>query len=655
MDIEKIETAINLWIQLTGKNPEIKQRIFKMDFFYKPEDIGDFEINQMNEELREAMSFDESLASFVSILRADVKDYANRTRYTLADLSDDNSEAFRKIKIYQELYRILSLASPTDEEKERKEYVIKTMKSIGREPSKKLTLSMIARMFVLAKKGIHGDLLLSQFTNGTYSKSGVHIFDHVYLCNDASELIAGLVHTPYTSCITLAFVYDRTSPQSSFFAFGIKNGENVYLLSDKPYFPNPNYANSTRCTSRSLEENMKRSRMPYSLMGFDLSDRYSIKQDLSNVKTIVPKGISGFPILGSFKDITEDEYLYVIFMISNIKQKFFTEHTEIKELSYTLAQVDTPLIASNSDICLVPYSENRIVLNPIHSVSESDTLSYQSCNDKIVNVLFCEENKKVIDHYSYLFDRYADKISISDIQPVGKGKKIPVGEQYSLMRPVNSTGFYTKSKLEYTQKWLFRQNYAVAVNTLNSQEYMSKKAVLERWFEEAVTSKKDEILLRSVHGEIVGDFADYLNTTYNDGNLIRFGDERSIVTGGRMEYGGDYDGVCFGNGRRLSCISKKTACFFIQLRCGTWKDLCSVLGISRENLPEELRHYDSIHAPMQEGNAILDNIDPLSCVFDRFNHMKFSVTYYFGKNELIKFFRNAGGDINAIKRILESK
>ena len=401
--------------------------------------------------------------------------------------------------------------------------------------------------------------------------------------------------------------------------------------------------------------------MPYSLVGLDLSDRYSIKHDLGNVKAVIKKGISSLPILGRFNDIEKDEYLYVIFMISNIRQKFFEEHAETRELSYTLTQVDTPLLDldANNDICLVPYSNNRMVLAPIHSVSESNNLSYQSCNNQMVNVSFLEENQKVVEHYSYLFDRYAYRISIPDVQPVGKWEKIPVGKQHILMLPVSSTGFYTKSELEYTQKWLFRQNYATAVNTLNSQEYIWKKESLEKWFRENVTSMKDDILLRSVRGEIVGDFADYLNTTYNDSKMIRFGNERSIVTGGRMEHGGDFFGVRFGNisrsGRRLSCISNKTAFFFVQLRCGTWKDLCSVLNISRDNLPEELHHYDSIHAPRQEGNAILDNIDPLSGVFDRFNNMQFSVTYYFGKNELLKFVQGAGGDINATKKILETK
>ena len=217
MNIEKIEEAINLWIQLTGKNPETKQKIFKMNFFDAPEDIGDFEVNHMNEELKEAMSFDESLVSFVSILRSDVQDYANGTKCTLADLSDDTTEAFRKIRIYQELYKVLFLDSPTDEEKERKEYVIKTMENISREPSESLTLSMIARMFVLAKKGINGGLLLSQFTKGTYSKSGLHVFDCVYLCNNASELVASLVHAPHKTCIALAFVHNQKNSTGIFF------------------------------------------------------------------------------------------------------------------------------------------------------------------------------------------------------------------------------------------------------------------------------------------------------------------------------------------------------------------------------------------------------------------------------------------------------
>ncbi len=656
MDTKLVEKAINLWIQLTGKNPEIKEKIFKIDFFANPDDIGDYEVNKMNEELKDAMAFDSSLVSFVSLLRADAQTYASGTKYTLADMSDVNSEACRKVWLFQELSKALTV---TDEEKERMDGVVQAMSDMGREPSDALSFASVAKMFVFAKKGINKNLDFAQFTTGQYSQSALHVFNSVYLCESASELVGALVHAPSNACVALAFIHNRELPQSSFFAFGIKNGGNVYLLADRMHAPNPNFSRTTRCPSRSVEETMKRARFPYSLVDFDLSNRYTVKDNLDGGKAIVKRGTLDFPVLGKFKDMTEDEFLYAIFMISNINKKFFENHVKVDNLSYTFAQVDTPLLAMKDEKSLVPYSENRIALAPIRAISDTDNLAYHVRGyaiDSDYDAACQETNEKVVKHYSYLFERYADKIHMNAVQPVGAASGALIGERVVEMVPVDGTGFYTKDELEYVQKWLFRENYAEAVRSLNRQECAEKHEALSRWFEDAVSAKKDDILLRAVRGELEGDFADHLDLADNSYKLVRFGGERSIVAGGLKRLNGDYWDVCFDNtcrhGYRCSCISDKPAYFFVQFRCGTWRDLCSVLGLSRDELPVELQHYDFIHAPRQEGNSILDNLDPLSGVFDEFNKLHFSVTYYFGKGELLKFVRETGGDVAAAKKLL---
>lgn len=640
MDTKIVEKAINLWIQLTGANPEMQQKVFRINFFADPEDVGDYDVNNMNRVLKDAVAYDDSLVSFVSILRADAIAYARGIKYTLADMSDENSDVHRKSALYQELLRVLM---PTDEEKERVDYLLRAMKDVGYESPLTLGMDAIARAFILAKKGIGGSLRVSQFTRGQYSNSGLRVFGGIYLCENVSEFVSALVHAPSNACVALAFLHNLKTPQSSYFAFGIKNGENVYLLSDKPSYPNPDYANRTRCPSRSVEANMARGCFPYSLVDFDLSNRYVVKDKITDGKRLVIRNSLDFPVLGKFRDMSENEIVYVLFMLSNIKQKFFEEHVSVDDLSYTFAQIDTPLLGSKA---LVPYSDDKILLPPISEVSDSDGLQFGFA---------AEENKKVAEHYMYLFERYKDRIPMDTLQPVGDGTVVPLGAQNVEMLALNDCDFYTKSELEYSQKWMFRENCASAIEALNRQEELAKHHDLQEWFEKSILSKKDEILLRAIRGELEGDFAGYLNTVYNNGTLIRFGGERSIVNGGLRVFDNDYFGVCFCSdyrGRCVSCLSDKPAFFFVQFRCGTWRDLCSVLGIARDELPEELRRYDYIHAPSHQGNSILDNIDPLACVTDKFNKMGFSVTFYFGRGELLKFVRENDGDVGAAKKLL---
>lgn len=495
-------------------------------------------------------------------------------------------------------------------------------------PSDKLTSEDVMSVVSSAKNCMNGTLKLDQITKGSFADDEFKGSLDIYMYKSIGDVIRFAAKGDISG-ISMCYICDDKNLEQSFFAFVIRNGENLYILSDRPIYKHPLRAKLSRCPGRDMSERIQGNYFPYnSISGIDVSDlwgsgRYGVSKNDDNMTPAVNNDCIRTKI-GTFASLKQDEAFWAIYMFSLIKDQFYKEHIDLEDLSYCEANIVYDRLEENkkNEIALrtsIPHIEMKPVENP--------------------NNIEMEYGRRPEHLYDYLIERYADKVDINVFNLIKQRDKASHFLTDNELTRLNNrqyealdlSSLRTENELIYDQQWLARYNMAVSIGGMLNSDFDKNK---DRVISEMLS------MIRNSAGYIVN----LILTKKFDGKIDSFEyaakdiSYRDITLG--KEYDDDYKSKyrCFFTGKNPAVV--------ISFNAKTAEDLAILCGVDVKKIPIELQHYH--RNKTCSGNNILNNIDPFDwALTDPYDDLSFYFHIILSGNEMLRRQAIAGVQQNA--------
>ncbi|MCQ4924982.1 hypothetical protein NE686_17915 [Tissierella carlieri] len=605
MEEMTMEKMLKLWIYITGVDPEEDRKQWNLYFDGR---LSDWDIKKMNDKLMEVIKYDVDGIFTKIFLKKYFDEFLKGKSLNIFEYLD-KKEHFEKFISECEKLKIALNKDNTSEELILDE-TYQAMKFYGINNTD-LTIFDIAYLKMSARTSVD-NLNIVQFKKGMRSEQNPKYVRDVYMVNSIDMLLKTIEREPHDGIISINFIYDEDEPSSSYFAFLIKNGHNIFLMSDRPSYEHPNQKYMTRTKGRAMADRIDKTYFPYSLTNLEI-DKYYVRKNNDN--GIVERDNWGYVKIGSISDMDITEALWIINMFSLIQQKFFVEKYGCKELSYVGGMIQHALLDEKSSALAMYNSFEKLSLPFIKSPEK----------------LKLEYDYESLGIFENTIERLKDKVDINSINAVGysdenilEDKSNPQIHSYFRnkvnMLSLNLNDYGTKEELEYRQKWIARYNFAKQINKHAKDEYEAMKDEIKTWYIKAVSRnisnvidmviyeklKGDSIISHSIHGtwiektkSIVRKFTiqDYWNEGYLGGHSFNQSSYR--------EY------KCSFTGKDASIV----ICIFPN----DVKDIMLLTGCKEDEIPVVLKDW-SQEKKEHSGNHILSNIDPCDWVIGDYWH-----------------------------------
>lgn len=179
-------------------------------------------------------------------------------------------------------------------------------------------------------------LRVDQFSHGDFHSSSARIHDSIY----AFWSIASLLHflkEKQGDGVGLYAVIDRLSGEN-YFVFGVKNGENLTILSDHPTASGTfDHQAVNSFPERRIVTINQDSFLPASLLNIDLNwingELYASRQGKELNEVLIRK--NSLMRLGAISSLRKESYVWILAMIRMIDQRYFARQVPKQEPSYT--------------------------------------------------------------------------------------------------------------------------------------------------------------------------------------------------------------------------------------------------------------------------------------------------------------------------------
>lgn len=488
-------------------------------------------------------------------------------------------------------------------------------------------------------------LRVDQFLTGAFEPEDVKpvFVKTIYKWWNINSLLAAATRMP--SGISLNYIAAKDALQS-FFVITVRNGGNLYILSDKPKLSSP--LEKRRNEGRVLDERVNKHWFPYELSGLDL-DHFSGKviHPKSEERSLSTHQVDLLP-LAELKDISAESFLWTAMLFSLIVDRYWGQKQQAPQLSYTGEMVkDSQALlayAGKANLPVVATQLPEFQRIDVHAITPG-----VATEDEI--------GLQVTNRYSWLEDRYGHRVapdilnltdsSESEITVfINHENKVVVADDdensMELTRAVYAhpknalrlsiTEFGTQDELEKDRKFLARANYARSIQMLATQEFEARKAEVLAWFLRRCRENRDNILAYAHQDEI------WLRTTGNihnvgeHGPVIRFAksDNQTFALERQENYkqavmfhrflkvydlknespGNRYNVMFTWDGYKPVChVTAAIASYEVAIRPLNSQDLAFMAGCAVEELPDVLQNWDL--AECYTGNSRIGRVDPI--------------------------------------------
>lgn len=615
-----LKEKLDLWVKITGVNPSEKNKKYTI---YMDGRLSDFDIQKMNERIMNSLKYDETGLFADTYLKIYLKKFMNGKNVSFMELME-NPDLQKYLKDVRTLYDSVNNSNA-------EETVLNNMKAamdFYDLPSDKLTSEDVMSVVSSAKNCMNGTLKLDQITKGSFADDEFKGSLDIYMYKSIGDVIRFAAKGDISG-ISMCYICDDKNLEQSFFAFVIRNGENLYILSDRPIYKHPLRAKLSRCPGRDMSERIQGNYFPYnSISGIDVSDlwgsgRYGVSKNDDNMTPAVNNDCIRTKI-GTFASLKQDEAFWAIYMFSLIKDQFYKEHIDLEDLSYCEANIVYDRLEENkkNEIALrtsIPHIEMKPVENP--------------------NNIEMEYGRRPEHLYDYLIERYADKVDINVFNLIKQRDKASHFLTDNELTRLNNrqyealdlSSLRTENELIYDQQWLARYNMAVSIGGMLNSDFDKNN---DRVISEMLS------MIRNSAGYIVN----LILTKKFDGKIDSFEyaakdiSYRDITLG--KEYDDDYKSKyrCFFTGKNPAVV--------ISFNAKTAEDLAILCGVDVKKIPIELQHYH--RNKTCSGNNILDNIDPFDwALTDPYDDLSFYFHIILSGNEMLRRQAIAGVQQNA--------
>lgn len=465
--------------------------------------------------------------------------------------------------------------------------------------------------------------------------------------NDALRLCARM-----PSGVSLCLIRDAHAIRSHF-AFVIRNGGNLWVITDKDNFAHPLAAGMRRRPDRDLDARMGRSRFPYELLDIEYltdEDGDVVGLNVPRQEGIIPAQTRAFKVR-PIRDIGADEVTWTAMMFALCTRRFFGEVRQLPELSYTGEMAEVPhMIEKVASDAGLPVAADAY--SPLQAPALS---SAELTRDRVEK----DAMAKSTGVNEWMVERYGHSVRDDLLTPVGAPAtsglylEDPSGEPVRKDREkvkrdrffdreepaeiveFDATGFGSAEKVLADRVWIARHNQATLVSMAAAEEFVRRHEEVLSWYRSAVEANVDRLeqAIRDnrfeVHSDRLVQGSGFVNRPRGNRSILqrhvlrthalrnayevdglRVSDNWDLQVGVRFGHMGD-DGRtwrCFRSGRPAQDIAVFTP--------QTVDDLAAVAGVPVSGLPDVLQHWNGpgYFAGPYIGNPILDRIDPMDYV-----------------------------------------
>ena len=491
-----LKEKLNLWVKITGLNPSEEKTSFSIDLSGK---LSDYDIKVMDDKIKEVLQIDETGLFAEAYLGIYYKRFINEKTVPLIDIIA-NAEMQEFTEDCRTLYQAI-LETGAEEE------IIRNAKSaldFYDLESDKLSAENIMDIVMSAKNCINKGLKLDQITKGRFDETSFKASSEVYMYRSISDVIRYAAKGAITG-VSLCYIRNEKNIDESYFAFLIRNGENLYVLSDRPVYKYLIQRNFSRCPGRDMSRRIEGNWFPYSsLSGIDISDlwggsRYGVSETDTELSNVIKEDAVRVRI-GTLKSMDQCEAFWAVYMFQLIKEKFYDGKISCLELSCCKANIICPGLEDNERKEIV--AAGNIPLIPLVAPTLDD-----------VNEL--EYDGHASQHlYDYLIERYINKVNLKIMDLVDgrdndfmllpeNGKTNDWGTKITpRYESLNLNELRTEEELKYDQTWLARYNIAKAIADMEEKDYERNYALVKNAIVEIFRKSLRKTVLAGFRGEI---------------------------------------------------------------------------------------------------------------------------------------------------------
>ena len=628
--------AMNLWVTITGEDAAAHSI-----------EMNRWSVKGMHESLFEALRLDPTDATAFLMLEGFRRDYFRQRVFSLTELVENpvKTAAYvgevARLKAMLEAPTIVAIGDAFAESLRAGAMAYGAYdEAVAAEIADRFSIGLLRRDALRSM----GELRLDQFLSGEPEAEGykpVHARD-VHQFWNVNSLLRSACDMP--SGVSLNLIRDPDAFQS-YFVFAVRNGGNLFLLSDYPERAHPLARHMSRRPERALDRRAARNWFPYDLLGLayrDDGEPYVIP-DL-HAGGLIPYQRQAFP-LKPVMELDPKERLWTLMMFDLIVRDFWHLGRTAPELSYTgeMVRVEGALstAAERANLPVVAYRG----------------LSAKPLTVKDVNASAAAYKEPVRpgdpdgSHNAWLEERYAARVgdavlNLTGVEGAGyrladvsadpgtamviaakPGRRMEDGPGY-VLRAYDPTSFGSAERVLADRVFVARHNMAVAIQKMADEEFRDRKAEILEWYSTKVRANVPSLVRDAVRRtawrlekgpqdlwvfegdeRVAGKSRRSIMETHDTGSKESRPHNSDYAPCISVRGGWDRNGTA-GGGFPLCAVDGTRARIEVTFMPRNAHDLCRLAGVHRGELPDVLRNWWA--DPVHEGNHILDRIDPMT-------------------------------------------
>lgn len=634
--------ALALWKQITKSDPEGNSM-----------SVASWVVRETFEALQEAIDLDPSETTAILLLGHFLNAYLDERKVTLLDLMDKRDEIEAQMHKPRELRDMLSQPDVI----EAREAFISALRAAldkyeaaGREDVQKL-LCEPDKIAILRRDALRSvaQLRVDQFLDGEPEPQGYKpVYNRmVHQWWNINSMLSVVTQMP--SGISLNLIRHPDAFQS-YFCFAVRNGGNLFVMTDVPEYAHPLQGYMSRRPERNWSNRASRNWFPYDLLNLEYDERS--KQFYSKAsahRDLVAYQTEVLP-LKPVAELAVEELVWLSMMFDLIVEKFWRRDFKAPELSYTAEMLKSSAVLIDvARAANLPVPQYAPVALP--ALTKRD-IAADACTEE-------EIGRKVDEHNRWMEERYGPRVSDETLNLIAAPEKgfaveLATGalrtveqkerdmrgfakdswlKRHRGIEKVDATTFGSRARLDADRKFIARLNFATQIDMLAKREFEETHEAVEKWYRERVAANAATLVEWCGNQElwvddgVHSDFSHYAQgagpnrASHVDDNDKR-GNRKHLTRcfmkryacqqghdGGLLGY---YSGLNMGRthrGRPMCYLNGTTASYWVVFYPAAAEELAVLAGCSLADLPEVLRHWNLFEP--YAGNSILDRVDPM--------------------------------------------
>lgn len=634
-------------------------------------------VGDLNENIKLAMSLDETYVTAIMILRNSLASYIEDLSVPFSQLLSNRKSLFEFIEKFDDLNKMLYTPDVEKTINDFRNSIIAVLDKNGFKMDDKEFVEMINDDYSLAElrlSALHSvqTLNVAQFSRGDDGFDEMYSTKSITQFDDINTLLLYLRSDMAKDGVFLNLIGDPDDFRFSYFAFVVKRGDNVFLISDKEKLPSVNYRQTGRGRGkdRDFAERVAAHWFPYEvIVEVDEENARWVRTSNQYAKDIVLRE-GMWSIVADVDDILPQERIWYAIVLSLLQQKYFGNTvTHESELSYTNIMAESGEETNETALAITTkFSETE--LSKVYNTVDIGDLNTHSPIEEYGDIWDSPPQgifQWMEDRYKPNIQKYTAKsllrapgetrvlyIDSGDIatNPVEDKWAFANGDKYYRLADVRLSDWGTKDEVKKSVAFAARHAAARMVYSLAYEEYENRKTELKNWYRDALEDNMESIKRAIAKGELIAtvtthytDFVKGQSGNVRRENILSFHDRNNA--NGRFWSVGGYYRTCFYRGRMF--LQKELKCYFTgkhpsiaaSFDVNNYNAICDVTGLKRNELPDVLQNYNKHHP--YTGNNILSTLDPMDNIKDPFSeNFNLNFVVYLSKSHLNKLRKTYG-------------